>query len=151
MKIEKRIADAKMFGDRRDKSDIKYIVIQTIENRPIPHYIIADGEAIQFVPDGNMSNAVNGSRLSSKGILHGICTKYNTISIGLPYKLTTEDIQTCIKLIMTIKQRYNVNNDNVIRQMDITGEPNPERWVNNDKWNKEVKNNLIEVKKEVAE
>lgn len=151
MKIERRIADTKMFGDRRDKSDIKYIVVQTIENRPIPHYIIVEGEATQLVPDGNISNSVNGGRLSPKGILHGICTKYNSISIGLPYNLTTQDIQTCIKLIMTIKQRYNVDNDNVIRQMDITGEPNPERWAIDDKWNKEVKSNLIDVNKEVAE
>lgn len=151
MKIERRIADNRLYGDRRDKANIKYIVVQTIENRPTAHYHVVNGEAIQLVPDGNMSNSVNGGKLSPKGILHGICTKYNSISIGLPYNLTPEDIQTCIKLIMTIKQRYNVENENVIRQMDITGEPNPERWFKDDKWNQDIKSNLIDVKGKAAE
>lgn len=151
MKIERRIADDKKLGEKRDKSEIKYIVIQTITNKPISHYHVVNGEAIQFIPDGNTSDSVNGGRLSSRGVLHGICTKYNSVSIGLSDNLTAEDLQTCIKLIMTIKQRYNINNENVIRQMDITGEPNPERWFNDDRWNKEIKYNLIETKKEVAE
>lgn len=136
MKIQRRIADTGSYGDRRALSDITYIVIQTIENKPISHYNIVKGEVIQRIPDDYISDAVNGRKLCSKGILHGICTKYNCISIGLPEKLSTDDENACIKLIMTIKQRYKIEDSNVIRQMDVTGEPNPMIWQDNNKWAK---------------
>ena len=145
MKIEQKFADAKNYGDKRDKKDIEYIVIQTINNKPITHYQVRDGSAFQYIPDDFSSDSVNGARLSTRGVFHGICTKYNSISIGLPYKPSTDEIQICIKLIMTIKQRYKVKNEKVIRLTDITGEPNPERWYDNGRWQKDIISNLIEL------
>ena len=46
---------------------------------------------------------------------------------------------------MTIKQRYKVNKDNIIRQKDVTGEIDPAEWHDNDKWNKDIKNKLIDI------
>lgn len=145
MRIQRRMADTKAYGDKRATDDIKYIVLQTIENKPVSHYNIVKGEVFQLIPDDYMSDSVNGRKLCSKGILHGICTKYNSISIGLPQKASAEDLNSCIKLIMTIKQRYKIEDSNVIRQMDITGEPNPEKWNDDKSWNKDVKSKLIEI------
>lgn len=145
MKIEKKLVSPKYFGDKRPVDDIKYIVIQETGNKATPHYHIMDGEAIQAVPDEYLSDSVNGPKLCFYGYLHGICNKYNSISIGVPSKMSQEDKQTCLNLIMTIKQRYKIKDDNIIRQMDVTGEINPEEWHDNEKWNKDIKNKLIEV------
>lgn len=145
MKIEKKIAPPKYYGDKRSLEDIIYIVVQTINNGTVTHYHINNGQAFQIIPDNYMSDAVNGPRFHKRGYLHGICNKYNCISIGITENMSEEDIKTCINLIMTIKQRYKINNDCVIRQMDVTGETNPIIWHDNEKWIKDIKNNLIEL------
>lgn len=73
-----------------------------------------------------------------------ICTKYNSVSIGLSDTLSEQDIETCLRLIMTLKQRYDVENDNIVRQMDITGEHNPKTWHDMNKWKKNIKDKLID-------
>ena len=144
MKIEKRIASPEHYSDkRRDK--IIYIVVQEINNKCTPHYHITDGKAIQIVPDDYMSNSVNGGRLNHHGTLHGICTKYNSISIGVNDIMTDDDIVTCLKLVMTLKQRYKVDKNNIIRQMDITGEASPSIWYDYDKWASDIIKNLIDI------
>ena len=145
MKIEQKIADMRFYGDRRSKADIEYIVIQTIGNKATTHYHIVNGTAIQVVPDDYMSDAVNGARLCSKGYLHGICTKYNSVSIGVPERMSEEDKQTCLNLIMTLKQRFKVDRGKIIRQMDITGEMNPSEWSTDVLWESDIKNKLIDV------
>ena len=144
MKIEKKITSQKHYGDIRSIDDIVFIVLQTIDNSPVTHYHVVDGTAIQLVPDNYISDSVNGPRYSKFGYLHGICTKYNCISIGVPEKMSQEDKQTCLNLIMTLKQRYKIHEDNVIRQMDVTGEVDPVEWHNNDKWKKDIKDKLID-------
>lgn len=145
MKIEKKLTNPKYFDGERPKEDIKYIVIQNIDNIAIPHYHLSDGKVIQVIPDDNMTDAVSGPKLTRFGVLHGICSKYNSISIGVPYKMSAEDKQMCLNLIMTIKQRYKIKNDNIIRQKDITGIMNPDVWHDNDKWNTDIKNKLIDI------
>lgn len=145
MKIEKKLVSPKYYGDKRSTDDIMYIVIQERGNKATPHYHIISGEAIQAIPDEYLSDAVNGPRLSFYGYLHGISNKYNSISIGVPSKMSEEDKQMCLNLIMTIKQRYKIKDNNIIRQMDVTGEINPEEWHDNEKWKKDIRNKLIEV------
>lgn len=145
MKIEKKLVAPKYYGDKRSTDDIMYIVIQERGNKATPHYHIISGEAVQAIPDEYLSDAVNGPRLSFYGYLHGISNKYNSISIGVPSKMSEEDKLACLKLIMTIKQRYKIKNENIARQMDVTGEINPEEWREDEKWNKDIKNKLIEV------
>lgn len=61
--------------------------------------------------------------------------------------MSKDDEETCIRLIMTLKQRYDIKNDNIVRKMDITGELNPMKWHDNEKWNKDIKGRLIDIKK----
>ena len=143
MKIEKNLTNPKNYCEER-KCKIYYIVIQEIGNKFSPHYHIVDGKAIQIVPDRNMSNSVNGGRVNKYGTLHGVCTKYNSISIGIGNNPSSDDLKVCIDLIMTLKQRYNIKMENIIRQRDITGEANPERWCDKDKWKTEIVDKLIE-------
>lgn len=145
MKIEKRLANKKHYGDKRSTQDIKYIVLQTIGNNATPHYYISDNEAIQIIPDDFMSDAVNGAKVTKRGILHGICTKYNSIAIGVPCKMSDDVKQTCLNLIMTIKQRYKIENNDIVRQTDVTGSVNPEVWHDNNKWLNDIKNKLIDI------
>lgn len=46
---------------------------------------------------------------------------------------------------MTIKQRYRIDNENIIRQYDVTGEMNPKEWCDVVLWDKDIKKNLIDV------
>ncbi len=144
MKIEEKLADSSHYGSKRSTSDIKYIVVIDLSNNHSPHYHIANGSAIQIIPDDYMSDVVNGPKLNPLGIFHGICTKYNSISIGIGNAPSDEDKEKCLELIMTIKQRYTIQNENVIRQMDITGEYNPKIWHINDKWERDITGKLNE-------
>lgn len=144
MRIESRLTNPENYDDVRPDS-IKYIVIQNIGNTYSPHYHIKDGKAIQIIPDVNMSNSVNGGRLNGCGMLHGICTKYNSISIGVCDNLSKDDKKACIDLVMTLKQRYNVEKNNIIRKKDITGVSEPTEWYNDKNWIEEVVKQIIEL------
>ena len=129
MKIESKINKSKDYGAQRDISEIKYIVVQSIDNGPLTHYHVVNEKVIQMIPDKFMSDSVNGARLSQSGIYHGICTKYNSLSIGI-----NKDDGLCVHLILTLMQRYKIPPDNVIRKVDVTGEANPEIWFDNNEW-----------------
>lgn len=145
MKIEKKFAHCKHYGDKRNTNDIDYIVVKSIDDKPITHYHIVNESAVQLIPDDHISDSVNGAKMCAKGYLHGICTRYNSVSIGVSDKMSRDDIQTLINLIMTLRQRYKVKNENVIRLKDVTGECNPEILYDDDSWKKDIKDMLIEV------
>lgn len=144
MRIEDRLTNPENYGGVR-LENIKYIVIQNIGNKFSPHYHIKDGKAIQIIPDVNMSNSVNGGKLNDCGVLHGVCTKYNSISIGVCDNLSKDDKKTCINLIMTLKQRYKVEKNNIIRKKDITGALEPIEWYNDKNWIEEVVKQIVEL------
>ena len=144
MRIESRLTNSQNYDGIRPE-DIKYIVIQNIDNKFSPHYHIKDGKAIQIIPDNNMSDSVNGGKLNICGTLHGICTKHNSISIGVCDNLSKDDKKTCINLIMTLKQRYKVEKNNIIRKKDITGALEPTEWYNDKNWIEEMVNQIIEL------
>ena len=144
MRIESRLTNPKNYDGVRPER-IKYIVIQNIGNKFSPHYHVKDGKAVQIIPDSNMSNSVNGGKLSDCGVFHGVCTKYNSISIGVCDNLSKEDKKICLNLVMTLKQRYKINNNDVVRQKDITGEVDPGKWYDDDCWNNDIKNKLIDI------
>ena len=144
MKIEKKIADPKYYDIQREEK-ITYIVVQEIRNKATPHYHIANGKAVQIVPDNHLSNSVNGGKLNRNGYLHGICNKYNSISVGVSDIMSDEDKQACLDLIMTLKQRYRVKIENIVRQKDITGEENPNIWHDNETWKEDINDKLIEL------
>lgn len=144
MRIEKRITNPKNYDGERP-TGIKYIVIQNIGNRHSPHYHISEGKVIQIIPDGNMSNSVNGGKVNACAKLHGICTKYNSISIGICNDLSEDDKQACIDLIMTLIQRYNIDKNNVVRKKDVTGCLDPTGWCDDNTWTKEIVNCIIDL------
>lgn len=144
MRIESRLTDPKNYDGVRPEC-IKYIVIQNVGNKYSPHYHIKDGKAVQIIPDANMSNSVNGGKLNACGVLHGICTKYNSISIGVCDNLSEEDKKVCVNLVMTLKQRYKVNKKNIIRKKDITGVLEPTEWHNDKNWIEDVVEQIVEI------
>lgn len=145
MRIEKKITEACNYGDGRNTNDIQYIVLLSLDDKPTPHYHINEGKAFQVIPDNNMSAAVNGPRMSKYGIYHGICTKYNSISIGTTN--SHKDKETCLHLIMTLMQRYDVAPDNVLRIKDVTGEVGPNVWDDDEKWESDVIDRLRNILK----
>lgn len=145
MKIEKKYTSLKKFGDKRKTDDINYIVVQSIGDRPTPHYHVVAEKVYQIIPDNYMSNSVNGARLSRHGVYHGICTKYNCISIGINENPTREDRDLCIHLILTLMQRYNLSSDKIIRQKDITGEVDPEIWFDESDWSRNVIRHINDI------
>ena len=120
-------------------------MVKNINNKALTHYVVKDEMVIQHIPDDNISEAVNGGRLNKFGYLHGICNKYNSISIGIISGMSSSGKKTCLNLIMTLKQRYKIDNDNIVRQMDVTGDIDPECWHDSKLWQAEIINNLIEI------
>ena len=145
MIIEKKIADPKNYGDKRNVEDIEYIVIQEVSEKPISHYQVMNNNVIQVIPDDYISNSVNGPRCCHLGIYHGICTKYNSITICIAEKPNNDDLDLLSHLIMTIKRRYKISIDKIIRQSEVTGEPNPQMFLDNDLWHKKVIQRIHEM------
>ncbi len=136
MKIEKKLADIKYREKRCD--DIQYIVIQAFNEKDTSHYQVYNGKVYQILPDDVLSNSVNGGKLNKYGVLHGICTKYNSITISLKDYPEEDDIELCRHLIMTLRQRHKIDENNIIRQIDITGEVSPKKWFNRGKWEEDI-------------
>lgn len=147
MKIEKKYADLKP-REKRNTNDINYIVIQAFNDNDTSHYHISDGKVIQVLPDACISNSVNGGRVSRLGVYHGICNKYNSVSIGISNHPEEDDIELCKHLIMTLIYRLKIKKDNVIRQVDITGEISPEVWYDKDKWELDVIDKIKDMLKD---
>ena len=145
MKIERQFIGKRHYGESRSTKDIRFIVVRTIDNNAITHYHIIKGTAIQKIPDEYMSDAINGGKVNKYAYLHGICTKYNSLSIGVPSRMSQDDKQMCINLIMTLKQRYKIKDDDIVRQFDVTGDINPEEWYDAHLWHKDIKNKLIDI------
>lgn len=144
MKIIKNYADTKK-RDKRNPDDIIYIVVQSFKNNDTSHYHVVDGNVIQVLPDCCISDSVNGGKLNKLGVYHGICTRFNSISIGIKDYPDDEDIEICKHLIMTIRQRYKISDNNIIRQLDVTGEINPEIWYDADRWNNDIKQSIKSI------
>lgn len=138
MVIDKKFTEPKNYGDKRNKNDIEYIVIQEFSDKPTAHYHIVNEQVLQLIPDDFISNAVNGGKCCNLGIYHGICTKYNCISICIVENPNENDLELLSHLIMTIKRRYKISDDNILRQSDVTGEPNPQMFLDNRKWHEKV-------------
>ena len=130
MKIESKIKDTGKYEKRNDK--VEYIVIQGFRDKTT-HYQVSKGKVYQMIPDTLLSESVNGAKLNKYGIFHGICTKYNSISISLDDMPKKDDIELCKHLIITLMKRYDI--DRIIRQLDITGESSPTTWTDDTKWN----------------
>ena len=145
MVIEKKFTESKNYGDKRNKDDIEYIVVQEFSDKPTAHYHIVGEKAVQLIPDDYISNAVNGGRYCHLGVYHGICTKFNSISICISENPTDDDLKLLSHVIMTLKRRYKVDLTKIIRQADVTGEPNPQIFLDSSKWHDRVIQKIIDM------
>lgn len=46
---------------------------------------------------------------------------------------------------MSIKRKYNVKKEKIIRQLEVTGEADPLRFFDSEEWNKKVINRIIDM------
>lgn len=145
MIIESKISDSKNYGEVRETKDIEYIVVQSFSDRPTSHYHVINGKIYHIIPDDYISDSVNGPRLTHFGRCHGICTKYNSISINIDNECTNTDIQQLSFLIMSLKRKYKIDVEKIIRQLDITGEADPIVFFDNSKWHEKVLQKIIDM------
>ena len=120
---------------QRQCDEIIFIVIQDHNDDNVCHYNVTNNKVVQLIPDENISASVSGPKINKNGIKHGVCTMYNSISIALKDNIDTEGQKLCKKLIMTLKMRYKIKNENILRIKDVTGVTSPLAWQNNDDWN----------------
>ena len=151
------IANRGNYGDKRNTSNIKYIVVHYtgndgdhdesnanyFKNRIIKasaHYFVDDDSVTQSVPDNYAAWAVGGSKYPScsrtgGGSMHGVCTNSNSISVELCDTIrngqiypTNRTIENAIALVKTLMKKYNVPASRVIRHFDVTGKECPAYW-----------------------
>lgn len=145
------LANKKNYGNSRNTSTIKYIVIHYTANngdtaagngnyfknnivKSSAHYFVDEKNVLQSVPDNYA--AYHCGALCYK---HKYCRNSNSIGIELcsykdnkgNYYFATETIDNAIELTKQLMKKYNISVDNVIRHYDVTGKICPAPFVNN--------------------
>lgn len=171
--MKRRLSKRNNYGNHRNTSSIRYIVIHYTANdgdtdeananyfatgirKASAHYFVDDDSITQSVLDDYNAWSVGGSRWSNYkqtggARLYKKCTNANSISIelcdtqkdGVIYP-TQATIQNALELTRYLMSKYNVPLDRVIRHFDVTGKACPAYWVDNNKWKKEF-HDLITV------
>lgn len=166
--LKKKLANRKNYGNSRNTSMIKYIVIHYTGNdgdsskantnyfknnvvKASAHYFVDSDSVTQSVPDDHIAYSVGGSKYSNCNITgggkyYGKCTNSNSISIelcddkknGTVYP-TTATISNALKLTKKLMKQYNIDAKHVIRHFDVTGKSCPEYWCGSSTKNKKWK------------
>lgn len=164
MEIKTNTANKQNFGDKRDVSAIKYIVIHFTANdgdtdeananyfknnvvKASAHYFVDSDSITQSVKDDYVAWSVGGSKYSNcnqtgGGKFYKKCTNANSISIelcddkknGIIYP-SGATIKKAILLTKLLMRKYNIPASNVIRHFDVTGKLCPSYWCGSDKNN----------------
>lgn len=172
MAIQTILANKSNYGNKRNISDIKYLVIHYTANdgdkainnakyfknniiKASAHYFVSDDGVVQSVQDNYVAWAVGGSKYSNcsttgGGKYYGKCTNSNSISIELcdckkdgKSNFTDKTLDTTIELAKDIIKKYNISVENVIRHFDVTGKLCPKPFVEDEKqWN-DFKSKLV--------
>lgn len=151
------IANRKNYGNKRNTSTIKYIVIHytgndgdTDENNgkyfksrvteTSAHYFVDDDSVTQSVPDNYVAWSVGGSKRTDcdstgGGKYYGKATNKNTLNIeicddvknGTVYP-SAKTIDNAIELTKKKMKEYNIPKENVIRHFDVSGKRCPAYW-----------------------
>lgn len=179
MNIKKNLSNAKNYGDKRQLSSIKYIVIhytgndgdsdeanakyfQGIRNASA-HYFVDDDSITQSVPDDYIAWSVGGNKYpdclaTGGGKWHGKCTNANSISIELcdsvkngKYDFTENTLKQASELTLELMQKYNVPRENVIRHFDVVGKVCPLPFVREPKQWDSFKARLVREDKDLVE
>lgn len=162
------IADKENYGDRRNISEIKWIVIHYTANdgdsdenngeyfrkaivNASSHLFVDDNSVTKSVPDEFVAWSVGGAKYNNtNGAKHfGECTNYNSVSVelcdnvkdGVVYP-TTNTIANAIQVVSELMSKYGISADHVIRHYDVTGKLCPAYWVDDTKWETEFHSKL---------
>lgn len=110
------------------------------------HYFADDDSITQSVPDDFVAYSVGGAKYPScsqtgGGKYYGICTNANSISIEMcdtvrdgVAQATLKTMQNTVDLILMLMDKYDIDEDHVIRHFDITGKMCPSYLVNEKAW-----------------
>jgi N-acetylmuramoyl-L-alanine amidase CwlA len=169
--LKTKIANKSNYGNKRNLSDIKCIVIHyttndgdTDENngkyfvnnivKTSAHYFVDDDSITQSVPDDYVAYSVGGNKYSNcastgGGKFYGIATNANTLNIeicddvknGVVYP-SQATIDNAIAFTKVKMKEYNISKENVIRHFDVTGKSCPAYWVDDTRWKSEFWNKL---------
>ena len=169
--LKKNLANKKNYGNKRNTSSIKYIVIHytgndgdTDENnskyfhnnivKASAHYFVDSDSVTQSVPDDYVAYSVGGTKYNnSGGKYYSKCTNTNSISIELCDDVkngkiypSAKTIANAIELTKVLMKKYGISASNVIRHYDVTGKSCPAYWCGtsdkNKKWKTEFHNKL---------
>ena len=169
--MKTNIASKSNYGNKRNLSSIKYIVIHytandgdTDENNgkyfknnvvgASAHYFVDDDSVTQSVPDDYVAWSVGGNKYANcastgGGKYYGKATNTNTLNIeicddvknGAVYP-SQATIENVIAFTKNKMKEYNIPISNVIRHFDVTGKSCPAYWTDNTKWKSEFLNKL---------
>lgn len=169
--LKTQVANKSNYGNKRNTSDIKYIILHyttndgdTDENngkyfannivKVSAHYFVDDDSITQSVPDDYVAWSVGGSKYANcattgGGKYYGKATNANTLNIeicddvknGVVYP-SNATIENVIAFTKVKMAEYNIPASNVIRHFDVTGKSCPAYWVDDEKWKSEFWNKL---------
>lgn len=160
MKINKNYpCNINNYGNKRNTSDIKYIVIhytgnnndkaisnckyfQSPNRNASAHYFVDENEIYQSVEDNIVAWSVGGNKYANctktgGGKYYGICTNKNSISIEMcnSVKTVPEKTKQLVKeLVLLLMQKYNIPATNIIRHFDVNGKCCPASLIDDKKW-----------------
>lgn len=172
--VKVNIANKSNYGNIRNTSNIKYIVIHYTANdgdrdesngnyfktrivQASAHYFVDSDSITQSVPDNYVAWSVGGKKYNNAGgRLFEKCVNNNSISIelcddvknGVVYP-SAKTIQNALELVALLMKKYNVPKENVIRHYDVNGKPCPKYWVDDEKWKSEFWNKISATPSEV--
>lgn len=174
--FKKNLANRTNYGNKRDVTTIKYLVIHytandgdTDENNgkyfngvnrnASAHYFVDDDSVTQSVPDNYVAWSVGGSKWNDcaktgGGTLYGKVTNANSLSIeicddvknGVIYP-SAKTIENVLILAKAKMKEFKIPAERVIRHFDVNGKHCPAYWIDNAKWKAEFHDKLTEVPK----
>lgn len=163
MERKVNIANRANYGEKRDLSGIRWIVLHYTANdgdsdenngeyfrkaivNASSHLFVDDNSVTQSVPDDYVSWSVGGGKYNNtNGAKYfGSCTNQNSISVelcdnvkdGVVYP-TANTISNAIQVVCELMSKYGISADHVIRHYDVTGKICPAYWVDDNKWESE--------------
>lgn len=171
--FKQNLANRNNYGNKRDTSSIKYIVIHytgndgdTDENngnyfknnvvKVSAHYFVDDDSVTQSVPDNYIAYSVGGGKASDcasvgGGKFYGKATNSNTLNIEICDDIrdgmiaaSNKTLENVIELTNKKMKEYNIPKENVIRHFDVTGKRCPAYWCGTSARNAKWKNEFLD-------